>query len=711
MKIRLAIITSLEIFWGFGGFSIKPSLDAKRVVAPDSRGFRISNKFRTGEYNVVEAAEEFHKAFSKGEASLMDMTPDGRSLTESIMEVDSLEIAQTSCWDIEYLLKTVAGHSAIMECLPALFKFCETAFEFGGIDPFQIVSDLDIVYDVADEDVLGFCHIIYEREDPFSIKWLQNCLRRCPGFANIPPLIRKILLDDSRTPVREKTASTESMNETFLGRSPLHWATCSVSWLRELLKAGHCVSSVDKWGRPPLVYAAAYGLLDSLTALLEAGANPISADERPDGRGLWNFLQYAMYHGHIHIVFGSIDFFRRDSIGSFDIAQALLDQALRISCRYLHHAGAWVPYFVHDHSDKADIVHKLLMLGANPDLFQNDGTNLLHESWALGARCASRLLDAGTKHLNVGNITGETPAMRAAYGASTHLLQLFLQNGARLQGRDNRGRNVVHYAIREFQQNVPWPYPGNLWWTYSTLRTVLSSNVDPNVGDHCPCACSSNGCSPSTMLMKQLLSGYEIGFRPTGLVLSIEWLLLLQELVSYDAAEKAFAELGRFLLFNSSGLTHVCCRPKTSRLSWWQESPIDQEDISEILEEEEELITALEEDLETLRLPLDQRDPAEAWADMLVDFAKEYEDLARGSDIAKTSFRHALLHYGDETIELLHAVYPDDAIYSERLGQRQALVRRCLNRLNAQQANNVVFKDRRDWDEAIQWIRLIRAYP
>jgi hypothetical protein len=142
MKIRLAIITSLEVFWGLGGVSIKPSMEVKRVVPPDSGGFQISQKFRNSQYNAREAVEEFRKAFQKGEASLMDVTPDGRSLTESIMEVDSLEVAQESCWDIAYILKLVACHNSIMECLPALFKFCETAFEFGRIDPFDIVNEL-----------------------------------------------------------------------------------------------------------------------------------------------------------------------------------------------------------------------------------------------------------------------------------------------------------------------------------------------------------------------------------------------------------------------------------------------------------------------------------------------------------------------------------------------------------------------------------------
>jgi ankyrin repeat protein len=676
MRVRLALIASLEVFWGLGCFSIKPSLEMKRVVPPDSKGFTISKKLQNGEYNAADVLEELLKAFRKGEASLMDVTPDGWSLTESMMEITSLEAAQESCWNIIYLLKTLAGQNAVMECLPAFFKFCETAFVFGGIDPFDIVNALGIVYEVADEDILGFHRIIYERNDPFGIRWLQKCLRKCPGFANIPPLIQKVLLDDVGTVTHTETASAHSINETLLGRSVLHWATCSESWVRCLLDAGHCVSPIDQSGRPPLIYAAAYGLLGSLSALLEAGADPTSGYE-------WSFLRYAMYHGHIHIVFGSIDFFRRDSVGRFDIAQTLLDQALRIWCRYLNYAGPWVPYYVNGGSEKSATVEKLLMLGANPDLFQNDGDNLLHQSRISGMVSASLILGAGTRHINVGNATGETPAMRAAYKAQASLLHLYLQNGAGLQRRDNYGRNIVHYAMVNFHRDLSWAEPDGLFWKHSNLKTLLSYNVDVNVGDYCRCACSLNGCTPSTLLLKQLFSRHQPYIRPSGLASSIEWLLLLQELVSYNAAERAFAELGRFLLFQVSGLTHVCCRPSVYRASWWQESPIDQEDISEILDEERELIVTLEEDLEKLTAPLDQRDPVEAWADMLTDFAKEHDDLVRSSDRAKTPFRHALLHYREETGGLLRAVYQDDATFFRRLKKRQALIRRCLDRLKA----------------------------
>jgi ankyrin repeat protein len=687
MKISFAIITSLQVFWGLGGFSIKPSLDVKRVVAPDSRGFQISDKFRTGQYSAEEAVEAFRKAFRNGEASLMDLTPDGQSLTESLMEITSLKAAQESCRDITYLLKTIAGHSALMECLPAVFKFCETAFEFGGVDPFDIVDELGLVYDVAEEDILWFHQVIFYH-DPFGIKWLQRCLRKCPGFANVPRLIQEILFGDPRTSTSNRTAFRRSINETFLGLSALHWASCSESWVRWLLDAGHDVSVVDQHGRSPLVYAAAYGLLGTFMALLEAGADPTSSYRRRSGHE-GNFLRDAMYYGHLPIVLGSIDFFRRDSIGRFDIAQTLLDQALGLVCRYLNFTGQRVGHYrLQDRPERAAIVQRLLALGANPDIFQDDGDNLLHQPLASYTGCASLILWFGTKHLDVGTTTGETPAMRAAHEANAPLLHLYLQNGARLQSRDNHGRNAVHYAIREFHRDLSSMYSDHLFWTYSTFKILLSYNADPNVGDYCRCACSWNGCTPSTMLMKQLFHGYRTAdFRPSELVLSIEWVLMLQELVSYNAAEKAFAECARFLSFHISGLTHVCCRAKVFHMSRWQESPIDQEDISEILDEEEELIATLEEDLETLRPPFDKRDPAEAWADKLVDFVKRDEELPRSSGSTKISFRHALLHYRDESNDLLRAVYQDEALFLVRFEQRQALVRRCFNRLKAEEAS------------------------
>ena len=682
LKLRYAIITSLEILWGLGGFSIKPSMEVKRVVAPGSRGFEISNKFRNGHYSAEEAAEAFHQAFQQGQASLMDVTPDGWSLTQSMMELTSLEAAQRSCRDVTYLLKTIAGHSGVMECLQALFKFCETAFEFGGIDPFDILNELGILYDMADEDISLFHHIIYGPEDPFGIKWLRKWLRKCPGFADVPRLIQEILLSDTEASHHTMTASGPPRNETFLGLSALHWASHSESWTRRLLEMGYDVSALDRRGRSPLIYAAVYGLLGVCLALLGAGVDPNSS-QPPDHGVEWNFLRYAMYHGHLHIVFGSIEFFRRDSVGMFETAQTLLDQALRLSCRYLNFSGSWIPYYVYDRPDRAATVQKLLELGANPNAFQNNGENLLHQSWASETVCASLILDAGTKQLDVGSTTGETPAMRAAYEANAPLLQLYLDKGAQLQRRDNRGRNLVHYVIRLYHRDLSWLYPNDLWWRYVTLKTVLSYDIDAHAGDHCRCTCSLDGCSPSTMLMKQLFGGFQAGFRPSGLVLSIEWLLLLQELVSYNATQRGLADLTRFLWFQMSGLTHVCCRPKVSGMSWWQESPIDEEDISEILNEEEELIFTLEDDLEKLRSPLDQRDPAETWADTIVDFAKSRKDDAQSSDAAKTSFRHGLLHYESETRDLLGAVYEDDATFLVRFEHRQALVRRCLDRLSA----------------------------
>jgi len=687
-KISFAIITSLQVFWGLGGFSIKPSLDVKRVVAPDSRGFQIAGKFRTGQYSAEEAAEAFRKAFRNGEASLMDLTPDGQSLTESMMEITSLKAAQESCRDIVYLLKTIAGHSAVMECLPTVFKFCETAFEFGDVDPFDIVDELGLVYDVAEEDILWFHQVIHEDYDPFGIKWLQKCLRKCPGFANIPRLMQEILFDDPRTPTSNRTASRWSINETFLGLSALHWASCSEPWVRCLLDAGHDVSVVDQHGRTPLVYAAAYGLLGTFMALLEAGADPTSSYRRRSGTE-GNFLRDAIYFGHFPIVFGSIDFFRRDSTGRFDIAQTLLDEALGLATRYLNFVSKGTgPFRLQDRPERAAVVQKLLALGANPDIFQDDGDNLLHQPWGSYTACASLILGFGTKHLGVGNTLGETPAMRAAQEANVPLLHLYLRRGARLQSRDNHGRNAVHYAIKDFHRDLSSLNSDHPFWTYSTFEMLLSYGIDPNVGDHCRCACSWNGCTPSTMLMKQLFHGRRLAdFRPSALALSIEWVLMLQELVSYNAAEKAFAECARFLNFHISGLTHVCCRANFFHMPWWQESPIDQEDISEILDEEEELIATLEEDLETLRPPFDKRDPAEAWADTLVDFVKRDDELVRSSGSTKTSFRHALLHYRDESSDLLRAVYPVKALFLERFEQRQALVRRCFDRLRAEEAS------------------------
>ena len=137
---------------------------------------------------------------------------------------------------------------------------------------------------MADEDVLWFRQFVCDSSDPFGIRWLQNCHRKCLGFANVPRLIREILLSDFGTFNGATTASIQLINETFLGLPALHWATCSESWVRELLEAGHDASLVDQWGNPPLIYAAAYGRLGTLLALLEAGRQLAHVEATAAGR-------------------------------------------------------------------------------------------------------------------------------------------------------------------------------------------------------------------------------------------------------------------------------------------------------------------------------------------------------------------------------------------------------------------------------------------
>src|SRR5205085_477607 len=139
-------------------------------------------------------------------------------------------------------------------------------------------------------------------------------------------------------------------------------------------------------GRPPLVYAATYGLLGTFMALLKTGADPISSYRRKNGTE-GNFLRYAMYYGHFPIVFASIEFFRHGSTGRFDIAQTLLDEALGLACRYVNFTGQ-MDYRLQDRPERAAIVQKLLALGANPDIFQDDGDNLLHQPRASYTGCA-----------------------------------------------------------------------------------------------------------------------------------------------------------------------------------------------------------------------------------------------------------------------------------------------------------------------------------
>jgi ankyrin repeat protein len=76
-------------------------------------------------------------------------------------------------------------------------------------------------------------------------------------------------------------------------------AACNaVATLRRLLAEGHRADERDAGGLTPLMWAARSGAVEAMTALLDAGADPNSRDQRTD----WTPLLHAIHRGHVAAV-------------------------------------------------------------------------------------------------------------------------------------------------------------------------------------------------------------------------------------------------------------------------------------------------------------------------------------------------------------------------------------------------------------------------
>jgi hypothetical protein len=245
----------------------------------------------------------------------------------------------------------------------------------------------------------------------------------------------------------------------------------------------------------------------------------------------------------------------------------------------------------------------LCRLGVNPDALSSDGKNLGLVLKSL--EHAEVLFDQGFNFFKTVGRMGETSLHFAAQDCNVRLVRFYIGKGARLQERDIYGQNAIHKSFTRLfvfsDQRKP-----HAW--YATARILIEHGVDALLGDHCRCVCSRAGCSPAKILWKTANIGYP-GY-PAG-ILSSEYVMLLEELISDLAAEKILAELVRYFLFEEFELTHVCCTNYGPRR--------DEEEISEIQDEERILIDQLEEEIEAVLEKSTGRNAADFWEEFLLE--------------------------------------------------------------------------------------------
>lgn len=371
----------------------------------------------------------------------------------------------------------------------------------------------------------------------------------------------------------EKSCSLDGRND--LGQSAVHLAVLCPNALSHILKRRINLNLQDNEGYSPLIYAAAYGCIESVILLLKAGACPISVDE--SGSKHIEFLDHARRWRHWEVITDAIRYLRASSSYSSNFISGEVDYLM---ARYMREF--WM--------GQSANIKLLLELGANPNLILDGGNTLLHG--VCGEAEAVALFDAGFKNIDYQNARGRTALMSAIQWGSYGLCKAIMARGAKVNQQDNNGTSALHMMCRKLRNIGGSAYYGDtsaVLWRISEkmvkIAMLLDQCADPLIRDGCRCPCSPEGCSPSTYLLSKVAMSSSYGY-----IWTLHWLLSLKEFQGPSTAQKALTDLIRVTQFNSLGMTHVCCQRKTK-----YPGPMEEEEINEILSEEKYIRMELED--------------------------------------------------------------------------------------------------------------------
>lgn len=359
------------------------------------------------------------------------------------------------------------------------------------------------------------------------------------------------------------TASKDKEKNPFniLGQSAVHLAILSPSRLKRLLQSGMDPDIQDGDGTTPMMYAAAYGRLDSVILLMRHAAQ-IDLRDRLNNRF---FEGYAICYGHIHLVKGLVRLLRDEGF-----AVIALDILHRCLLYHVVNASATMDMGI-------PILKSLLELNADPDITCSGNNTLMH--LIDRSKYGRVLIEHEFTAAAIQNKDGQTALMHVVSfvdpALTKSVLRLQLSAGVLIDQRDAYHWTSLLHLIKHSRHR----YSGS-WDTIEVrfqrktdatrcLNHLLREGAEVILADACKCPCSPGGCSAMSIALHHAL---EVT-RPTSYrelldVLPVD--LAIGVLTCGDEKLRTLADtITAFSAFVQSGERHSCCALSSVRPWYW----------------------------------------------------------------------------------------------------------------------------------------------
>jgi len=429
---------------------------------------------------------------------------------------------------------------------------------------------------------IGIFRISIELQNVASLEMWQDA-------AECGPLSLAILRQNEQDFLRilqSKPSSIKELNRR--GQNPMHLAYCWPRGIELLLhaKASHLVHEADSYGYLPIEYSANFKCLDCTWLLLSAGS-AFYYGEGPYDNVLFEFCHYSDAGVPNFIV----DALREARQQLFDLAKYALPENTWADLnlpndRLLDDRAADVQKALAEAD--VEIPRSLMVLQKRHTVYHNP---------FMPKRSADKLWHAGFRDIDTWNENGYTPLMQTKlseyaewlidHGANVHLQPRFDDDSV-------RGFTALHSCVWSIGSEMHYYFNPQTSRKaehdkhFLTHKKVLL-NAKPH--DACRCACSLNGCTPFTALLKTVDVHNRSHKDPEYRARCRRYPVQLLESANHPASPTGLPteiceEIMRFEMFEELKLSHTCCS-----LKYMNAVPkYTLEQVREIHEEEEELL-------------------------------------------------------------------------------------------------------------------------